>query len=417
MNSVVLLTVDSLRADNVSRECLQESLAVLDDDYVMFNNAYSYGVATPFAFPGIIAGSHPVGNGNLPDDATTLAEGIPGDSTGYANNGYLREERGYARGFTQYEENPTIDGKGKISFVDKVARRLQKIDVVRESDLAKTIYNQYLREPLPISSVPADGMTELVKQELATESQEFVWGHWMDPHLPYHPDTAIDSPSDIPDLEELEDIKDRISEADASALSDEELKLSRELYDANVRYYDKHFAKLLRWMRTQPWYDDALIAVISDHGEYFGEHGQLFHTWNIDPYDEAVHTPLWIKYPDQEDAGKSFDHVVGHGDVLTTVADTLAENSLEPPRHTAPLRETSGRHVVSVSNTAKRLTEDDGVYFTRRDGSKDEEGVVSDAGKEFVEAVAFPECQNSRGEALGVEEAERRRRLENLGYR
>lgn len=417
MNSVILLTVDSLRADRANKESFGESLEVLSEDYVDFPKAYSYGVATPFAFPGIIAGSYPVGNGNLPEASTTLAEGIPGDSTGYANNGHLHGGRGYTRGFTNYEDNPTIDGKGKISFIDKIARRLQKIDVVRESDIAKTIYNRFLRESLPISFVPAEGMTELVQQELKSESSEFVWGHWMDPHLPYHPDTAIDPPKDIPSLEELEDIKDRISEADASDLTEDELELSRELYDANVRYYDKHFSKLLRWMQEQPWYDDALVVVVSDHGEYFGEHGQLFHTWDIDPYDEAVHTPLWVKYPEQEDAGESYDHVVGHGDILATIDKVLEPNTLEPPEHTAPLRETSGRHVVSVSNTVKRLTEDDGVYFTRRDGSKDEDGTVSDAGKEFVEAVEFPECRNSRGEALGVEEAERRRRLENLGYR
>lgn len=417
MNSVILLTVDSLRADRATQNCLRESLKILEDDYAGFDNAYSYGVSTPFAFPGIIAGSHPTGNGNIPTDSTTLAEGIPGDSAGYANNGYLREERGYVRGFTHFEENPSIDGKGGISFVDRVARRLQKIDVVRESDIAKTIYNRYLREPLPISSIPADGMTELVKRKLEAETDEFVWGHWMDPHLPYHPETAIDPPENVPSLEELEDIKDRISEADASALSQEELELSRELYDANVRYFDKYFSKLLRWMRDQPWYDDTLIAVISDHGEYFGEHGQLFHTWDIDPYDEAVHTPLWIKYPGQEDGGKTFDHVVGHGDVLATVADVLETNTLEPPEHTAPLRERSDRHVVSVSNTAKRLTEDDGVYFMRRDGSEESRGDVSEAKKQFLKAVEFPECQNSRGEVLGVEEAERRRRLKNLGYR
>jgi hypothetical protein len=417
MNSVILLTVGSLRADRAVPDCLGKSLDVLNDDYAEFSNAYSYGVATPFAFPGIIAGSHPVGNGNLPKDSITLAEGIEGSSTGYANNGHLRKDRGYDRGFTTYEESPVVDGKGQISFVDNVARRLQKIDLIRESKIAKTIYNRYLRDPLPISSVPADGMTKLVRQQLGAESDEFVWGHWMDPHLPYHPDTAIDPPEDVPCLEELDDIKNRISDANASALTDEELKLSQELYDANVRYYDEHFSRLLRWMQDQSWYDNALIAVISDHGEYFGEHGQLFHTWDIDPYDEAVHTPLWVKYPNQEHGGKTFSHVVGHGDVLATIADIVQPNILEPPKHTAPLRQSSGRHVVSVSNTVRRLTEDEGVYFVRRDGSENQQGEISEAGKEFVNALELPECRTSTGEALGVEEAERRQRLENLGYR
>lgn len=417
MNDLILLTVDSLRADRAGRDCLGSSLEVLSDDFVSFGNAYSHGVATPFAFPGIVAGSHPVGNGNLPDSVQTLAEGIRGNSTAYANNAHLNASRGYTRGFTKYEESPSIDGQGELSLVDKLARRLQTVDFVRESTVAKKIYNDYLRDPLPIDSVPADGMVELVQNQLSAESDTSVWGHWMDPHLPYHPDTAVDPPENVPPLEKLEDVKERISEADASELTDAELELSEKLYDANVRYFDKYFGSLLSWMREQSWYEDAMIAVISDHGEYFGEHGQLFHTWDIDPYDEAVHTPMWVKYPGNEDGGQTVDYVVGHGDVLATVGEELSVAELEPPEHTAPLREEGGRHVVSVSNTAKRLTEPEGKLVLRRDGTSTEEGSVSEDGSEFLETVPYPECRNSRGEALGVEEAERRQRLENLGYR
>jgi hypothetical protein len=417
MNDLVLLTVDSLRADRATSECIGRSLEVLNEDFVFFNSAYSHGVATPFAFPGIIAGSHPVGNGKIPQNADTIAESLPGRSTAYANNGHLREERGYTRGFTHFEESPSICGKGKIPIVDKIARRLQTIDLVRESTIAKKLYNDYLRDPLPISSVPADGMTKLVRRRLNKESDNFVWGHWMDPHLPYHPETAIDPPKDLPSLEELEDIKNRIAEANANDLTEEELDLSERLYDSNIRYFDKYFAELLHWMRDQSWYEDAMIAVISDHGEYFGEHRQLFHTWDIDPYDEAIHTPLWVKYPSNEDGGSVIKHVVGHGDLLATVEDVLEESQLTPPRHTAPLRQSKGRHVVSVSNTAKRLTEDKGTYIMRRNGTSDKHRNVSEKGIAFTESIAFPECRNSRGEALGVEDAERRRRLENLGYR
>jgi hypothetical protein len=57
------------------------------------------------------------------------------------------------------------------------------------------------------------------------------------------------------------------------------------------------------------------------------------------------------------------------------------------------------------------------VYFIRRDGSEDEDGSISASGRRFLDSVEFPEIKNSKGERLGVEEAERRQRLENLGYR
>ncbi|ELY56597.1 sulfatase-like hydrolase/transferase [Natronococcus jeotgali] len=417
MHPVVLLSVDSLRFDRATEACLGESLPILNEDFCRFENAYSHGVATPFAFPGIVAGVHPEGNGRIPDSATTLAEGIPGRSTAYANNGHLHEERGYTRGFDRFEQHPSVDGQGGISLVDRVARRLQRIESIREARLPKAIYNRYLREPLPISSLPADGMTTILRDHLEGGPEAFVWGHYMDPHLPYHPEMAVDPPADVPSLEELEDVKERIAAGDADALTDDELATARELYDGNVRYFDRHFASLLRWLRERPWYDDAFVAVVSDHGELFGEHGLLFHNWDIDPHDEVAHTPLWVKYPGGEDAGASYDHVVGHGDVLATVADVLEGTALDPPEHTAPLRRASGRHVVTVSNTVKRLTEDGGSRFVRRDGTAETRGAVSDEGAAFVESLAFPECRNSVGEAMGVEEAERQRRLKNLGYR
>lgn len=416
MTPCVLLTVDSLRADRVTSDCLGESLDIFRDDFVEFENAYSHGVATPFAFPGIIAGSHPEGNGDIPESAATIAEGFNGETVGYSNNGHLRPERGYDRGFSEFEENPSIDGQGEIPLIDKIARRLRKVNALRESTIIKRIYNEYLREPLQISSVSADGMTEIMTNVL-DRNPSFAWGHWMDPHLPYHPETAIDPPSDVPSLSKLDDIKERIAGGDASELSDEELQLSIDLYDANVRYFDRHFAKLLRWMQRQPWYDDSLIFVVSDHGEYFGEHGQLFHTWDIDPFDEAVHTPLWVKYPEQSDAGKSYSHVVGHGDVIATIEEHFDAFSVSSPPHTTPLRQTEGRHIVSVSNTSKRLTEGTGSYFIRRDGSENRRGKVSKPGKEYLESIDYPACRTSSGDAMGVDEAERKRRLENLGYR
>lgn len=125
---------------------------------------------------------------------------------------------------------------------------------------------------------------------------------------------------------------------------------------------------------------------------------------------------MWVKYPGNKDAGEVINHVVGHGDLIATIDAELSEYDLSPPDHTAPLQQDAGRHVVSVSNTAKRLTEEDGKFVIRRNGSSDKVGDISDEGREFVESLPYPECRNSRGEALGVEEAERRQRLANLGY-
>jgi len=417
MRPCIILTVDSLRTDCSNSDFLGNSLDILNRDYATFSNAFSYGVATPFAFPGIIAGSHPVGNGKIPKGASTLAEAVSGPSEGYSNNGHLRKERGYSRGFDRFTDSSPITKEGSSSVTDSVLEYLKDIDILQESTVANWFYQRFVRSPLPQPSFPAEQLTKFVREQLNEAPGGLHWSHWMDPHTPYHPETAIDAPDDLPSLTELEDLNDRIIPGDASALSEEEIALSRELYDANVRYFDKHFSRLLEWMAGQSWYDEALIVVVSDHGEYFGEHGYLFHTWDINPHDEAVQVPLWVKYPDQADGGKTFEHLVGHGDILATVTSELDDVDLEPPAHTAPLRSESGRHVVSVSNTAKRLTEPDGVCFKCRNGTEDREGEISDEGEEFLDEIKLPECVTSKGDAKGVEEAKRQRQLRELGYR
>ena len=56
-------------------------------------------------------------------------------------------------------------------------------------------------------------------------------------------------------------------------------------------------ARLLLEFRTKEWYDDALIVLVGDHGELFGEHGYMFHPMGSDPYNELIRTPLLVKDP------------------------------------------------------------------------------------------------------------------------
>jgi hypothetical protein len=419
MRPFIFLTVDSLRADCANPDLLGESLSVLKRDYAKFTNAISYGVATPFAFPGIIAGTHPVDNGIIPSEATTIAEGIPGPSAAFTNNGHLRAERGYKRGFDRFEESPSMSTEENEdrSLHHRIIERIKQIETLQKSKTANLVYSRLFSNPLPTPTCPAPDMAQIVREELRESPEGVCWGHWMDPHTPYHPETAIDPPQNLPTYDELEDLDDRIVSADADDLTADEIELAQLLYEANVRYFDHHFSDLLNWLADQPWYDDAFIIVVSDHGEFFGEHGYMFHTWDIDPHNEAIETPLWVKFPDGADSGKTFDHLVGHGDILATLDNLFDETTIDPPAHTASLRDEYGRHVVSVSNTAKRLTEPDGVFFKRRDGSENRRGSISRDGQAFLEQVPFPECVNSNGEALGVEDAQRQRRLKQLGYR
>jgi arylsulfatase A-like enzyme len=418
---VVLLTVDSLRDDTLTAECFPDSFSLFETDFSIYTNAFSHGIATPFAFPGIISASHVVGDKQMGSSVWTLAERLADwQSVGFSNNGLLSEERGYHRGFDSFHDLKPPD---RITLFD----RLKESERLRNSRVASFMYRSMLTvrqqltessgvdDPFPSRDWGAPAVVEFVKRQLRETPDSFVWAHFMDPHTPYHPDKA-------PDLDvaysraELADIHDRFHKKNADLLSDDKMAALRELYESNVRYFDTALADLLEWCRDQPWYDEALILIASDHGDLFGEYGRTFHPWDADPWDELVHVPLLVKYPDGEHARKTFDHLVQHRDIAATIIDTLGIEDATIPDNTHPLSDPVDRHVISKSNTALRLTEPSGRLVVRRDGSTDREGTLSDEGEQQLEAATYPNCRDARDVVIGIGEIERQQQLEELGY-
>ena len=77
-------------------------------------------------------------------------------------------------------------------------------------------------------------------------------------------------------------------------------------------------------LRTLRLYDDALVVVTSDHGEEFGEHGQMgWHSHTL--YDELLHVPLLVKLPGSRRAGTTIEETVRGIDVAPTVLATLGK--------------------------------------------------------------------------------------------
>ena len=100
----------------------------------------------------------------------------------------------------------------------------------------------------------------------------FMWVHLYDPHEPYDPP---------------EPYKSRYAAAP---------------YDGEIAYMDSAVGKLLRELKTRGLFDGAMIAVMADHGESLGAHGEDTHGFFL--YDETIHVPLVIKLPHARAAEK-----------------------------------------------------------------------------------------------------------------
>jgi tetratricopeptide (TPR) repeat protein len=64
-----------------------------------------------------------------------------------------------------------------------------------------------------------------------------------------------------------------------------------------------------------------LIAVMADHGESLGAHGEESHGFFL--YDETIHVPLLFKLPGERSAGERIENRVGLVDVLPTILQAV----------------------------------------------------------------------------------------------
>lgn len=87
-----------------------------------------------------------------------------------------------------------------------------------------------------------------------------------------------------------------------------------------ITFMDDYLGKLFAKLKAEGLYEDSIIIVNSDHGELFGEHNSFGH--NTDLYNELIHVPMMVKYPQTEKTGRS-DQLVQTVDIMPEVLSYL----------------------------------------------------------------------------------------------
>jgi choline-sulfatase len=98
----------------------------------------------------------------------------------------------------------------------------------------------------------------------------------------------------------------------------------RAAYVGGVRWVDGLLGTLVGWLESEGLLQDTIVAVTSDHGEAFGEHGHLAH--GRDLHEELVHVPLVLTGPGFQGGRVVREHVS-----LMDLMPTLAEAARVPP--------------------------------------------------------------------------------------
>lgn len=248
--NVILLTVDSLRADMPWAgypRAIAPRLRGLYGESIAYTRAYSTSSFTSKSVPGILSGRYP---SSLERTASFFSKYSP-------KNEFMCERMAAA-------QIPCVTGQAH-GYLDKGLSGLDQ--GFSEWRLVPGITFDYQTDPYVTSQKLTPLAIEMLGQVAARHEPFFAWFHYMDPHDQYqsHPESPHFG------------------------------QRRRDLYDEEVFYTDLWLGKLLDWIQTQPFADHTVLAVTADHGEAFGEHGVTRHAHEV--WEELVHVPLFFRVP------------------------------------------------------------------------------------------------------------------------
>jgi arylsulfatase A-like enzyme/tetratricopeptide (TPR) repeat protein len=270
--NVVLVTIDTLRADHVGaygyRAGETATLDRLAREGVLVEDAVVQVPQTRPSHASIMTGRYPYEHGirdnfSSPLAATTptLASVLRGhgwDTAGFIGAYPVARPSGLDRGFTVFD-----DPFGAGDTTTRQARTERRGAEVVDHALA------WLGRP---RSKPF-----------------FLWVHLFDPHAPYDPPTPW---------------RERFAKAP---------------YDGEVAYADAQLGRVVAWLDAKGLRGQTLVVATSDHGEGLGEHGEDEHMFFV--YDSTLRVPLLFSWPGRLPAGARVRGQFRSVDLLATVLE------------------------------------------------------------------------------------------------
>jgi arylsulfatase A-like enzyme/thioredoxin-like negative regulator of GroEL len=305
--NIILITLDTTRADRMgflgSKRGLTPNLDAIARQGIAFTRAYAHVPITTASHTTILTGTYPQFN-RVNDFGVPLSPKLPYlpdllHAQGYHTGAFVGSlildpldgtAPGFDRGFEVYDAGFHLRRHGTDRY-QSVERR------------AGDVVNHALAW---LSQLP--------------NGPFFLWVHLYDAHDPYDPPAPFKA------------------------------RFAAQPYDGEIAYADSAVGKLLAEIRKHGLYDETLIAVMADHGESLGAHGENTH--GIFLYDETLHVPLLFKLPASHAAGKRVEARVRLVDVAPTI---LQESGLPIPKEmqgeslSAMMRPASGAHGAAAA--------------------------------------------------------------------
>lgn len=189
-------------------------------------------------------------------------------------------------------------------------------------------YGDYAGSSVPAAKRALPRLRDAVERDRGTAGRpQFLVLHMLEPHLPYRYRLPDYDGFELPDVFDYEDEKSGGVESRTlrklKAKDKKHPEALKVLHQADTRYGDERVRDFLDLVG-----DDVPVIVVSDHGEAFGEHDNIFlHGDHM--YDEVLKVPLIVRWPEGAHPGTVDERPVGLPDVGATLLDWAGLGSEE----------------------------------------------------------------------------------------
>ena len=253
--NVVLITIDTLRADHVGcygyKQIKTPNIDGLAADGARFERAFAVVPVTLPSHTSMLTGTYPMLSGMHDFSGNKLSPLQPTLAS-------VLKQAGYQTGAVV--ASAVLDSRFGLN---------QGFDFYYDHFDFSRLDESNLDEMERPGNVVADVTLDwLEKDWLAKNSGKkfFLWMHLYDPHFPYH----------LPEPYSRE--------------------YAAQPYDGEIAFADEQVGRLLRFLKEKGIYQNTVIVLCGDHGESLGEHGEKTHGFFI--YNATMHVPLIIRLPE-----------------------------------------------------------------------------------------------------------------------
>jgi arylsulfatase A-like enzyme len=297
--NIVLITIDTLRADHLScygyeRETSPHIDKVAEKG-ILFKNVIAPSSWTAPSMVSLFTSTYPINHGVIhglqfreelkkrkrysqavfSHELATLPEILKkqGYTTfGVSSNHNLKEKLGFARGFDYFTYRGYHLRSSTAKHINELVYRWE--DKIKKSD------------------------------------KYFLWIHYMDPHEPY--------------IARAPWIVHYALQSRTNDTSQARSKIVAR-YDSEINYVDSYVGELIQKFELDK---KTLLIITSDHGEQFLEHGRIGHSLSL--HQEEIHVPLIIQLP----GASEMVRIENQASLLDIVPTILHILDTDPPEQT-----------------------------------------------------------------------------------